>query len=121
MIFNRKKKRLKDLVERASSIGLRAEDRNAMDDFIANHEFGLALDTLVTQLHEYDVEVPLDFYEEVEKLCILYGLQETDYTYLYQVVRDRGKILDPVQEKIYDILKVLKENKKPTEPDSSPD
>ena len=78
-----KKKLLYDLLQVAENSGLRKDDARNVAEFIEHHEFHLAIDTLATQLYEYDITSSAAFLQELKLVCdkIDFPVSEIDYLF----------------------------------------
>ena len=68
------KQLLKSILERAVRLGLPDRDVELAREFLAIHDFGLCLDTVVTQVCEEGVRVDEEFYREVKEAAGKLGL-----------------------------------------------
>lgn len=57
------KRLLKNIITRAEEFNLPAEDIANSRQYLDNNEFGLCLDTIVTQLFEHDIKVDHELYQ----------------------------------------------------------
>lgn len=58
---------LQKIVDKAGSFGLPNADITYAQVFLKNHEFGLCLETIVTQIYEYEIKIDEEFYQLVTK------------------------------------------------------
>ncbi len=79
------------LIQAARTLGLREIDVKYAEKLLLNREYGLAFDTVVTQLYEYDVEINREFFHFVEKIGQRMNLPEGDYSFLAKLIRDDTK------------------------------
>jgi len=75
------------LIEKAALFGLRKEDLDNVKDLIAHHEFGLGLDTLVTQLHEYNIEIDQDTYDMISEVSIKMDIPVEHFSFLKELIK----------------------------------
>jgi hypothetical protein len=68
------KKLLKSILERAGRLGLAQADLDLAQEFLDIHDFGLCLDTVVTQIYEEGVRIDEGFYLEVVEAARKLGL-----------------------------------------------
>lgn len=111
MFFKRKKENLNRLLEIAIESGLREEDSKAVIEFINSKEYGLALDTMVCQLYEYDNEISQSFFDEIQETAKSLGFSKDQYSYLEKNIRVSESIPIAVQDKIGEICSDIKRNK----------
>ena len=65
-----KYKIIEELIIASKHLGLGNNDIKTVQDFLSNYEYGLAFDTLITQLYEYEIEINIDFYKSKGHLLI---------------------------------------------------
>lgn len=68
------KRLLKSILIRAGGLGLRQADLEVAREFLDGHEFGLCLDTIVTQLVEEGTRIDEGTYQEVMEAAKKIGL-----------------------------------------------
>jgi hypothetical protein len=68
------KKLLKSNLERAARLGLPQADVDLAREFLDIHDFGLCLDTVVTQVYEEGLRIDEEFYLEVKEAAGKLGL-----------------------------------------------
>lgn len=59
------KELLYEIIEKAALLGLPDTDISTANEFLDHHEFGLCLDTIITQMYENEVHIDFDFYNMV--------------------------------------------------------
>lgn len=111
MIFSRKKKKLIELLDESIKLGLRKIDSDNVNEFLKNREYGLAFDTIVCQMFEYDNEISQSFYDKVEKTALLLKIDPNDYKFLEKNIRNEHSIPIAVQDKIGEIISEVKNKK----------
>ena len=80
------------LLEAAKILGLSKTDLDSSSDLLKNHEFGLCLDTVATQLYENNIEISNDFYLLVKKIAFKLSLPNEVYSFLKELIREESKI-----------------------------
>ena len=75
------------LIEKAAMFGLGKEDLDSVKDLIAHHEFGLGLDTLVTQLHEYNIEIDQKTYDMINEASIKMEIPTEHYSFMKELIK----------------------------------
>ncbi len=108
MFFNKKKKRLINLIKEGSSFGLAEKDILISKEFVENREYGLAFDHLITQLYEFDIEINKSYYGEIRRYAKLININEDDYIFVQELIRSKDDIPKPVKDGIASVVKNLK-------------
>ena len=67
--------------------GLSNVDRKNIIEFADHNEWGLALDTLCSQIYEYGIVITKDIYEEIKQLGNCMEIDETTWSYLKTLVK----------------------------------
>lgn len=70
------------LIESAEILGLREGDLNTARALSDHGEYGLALDTIVTQLYEWDLEIDQQFFDLVQNMAKRMGISEEEYSFM---------------------------------------
>lgn len=70
------------LIEAAETLGLREEDLNTARELSDHGEYGLALDTIATQLYEFDLEIDQEFYDLVQNMAKRMRISEEEYCFI---------------------------------------
>lgn len=99
------------LIEAANDLGLAGGDINNSKEFLVNREYGLAFDTIVTQLYEYEIEIDSEFYALIVKVAQKMKISENGYSFMIELVRTDAVVPKPVKDKLADILAALEVNK----------
>lgn len=87
MFFSSKKKGLNRLLKLAIEAGLGEDDAQTVDEFIIHKEYGLAFDTIVCQLFEYDNEISPMFYSRIEEVGKSFGYNSEQYDFMKNSIR----------------------------------
>ena len=111
MFFNTKKKKINRLLELAIQLGLQDIDSDNAIEFLNIREYGLAFDTIVCQLYEYDNEISQSFYDEVKKTAKCLNVEKSNYDFLKKNIRKPQSIPIAVQDKIGEIISDVKNRK----------
>ncbi len=82
------KKEILELLERSAKLGLCEESITDARDFVEYNEYELALDTLLVQLYEYDINIDKIFYDLVISLISKMKLNKSRYMYLKELYRN---------------------------------
>ena len=104
------KKIVSALIESAKTIGLNDVDINNSTELLDNREYGLAFDTVITQLYEYEIEIDGEFYEFVVELADKMKISKDKYSFMNELVREGNVIPKPVKDKLARILTTLESN-----------
>lgn len=76
------------LIEKAQELGLPDDDIATAVDLLEHREYALALDTVITQLDEYEISIHREFYQLVIVIAENRQLPEDDYLFLKLLVKD---------------------------------
>ena len=82
------KKLLQTLIDQSETKGLSSSDVNAAKEYLQHHEFGLSLDTIVTQMYEYNVQIDQEFYLQIEQIANMMNIPESEYSYIKKLIGD---------------------------------
>lgn len=63
------KKRISDLLLKAKNLGLSNGDTDVIENFIKNGEFKVAIEWLIDQLYEFDIQIDQDFYDQASEIA----------------------------------------------------
>lgn len=75
------------IIDAVKDTGLGEDDINNAKMLLMNNEHGLAFDTILTQLYEYEVEIDAEFYDLVVQAARKMKLFEDDYLFIKELVR----------------------------------
>ena len=98
------------LIEAAKVLGLGDLDINNSIGLLENREYGLAFDTVITQLYEYEIEIDRDFYDLIVKVAQKMGIEEGAYSFMIEMVRSENIVPKSVKDKLAEILTLLESN-----------
>ncbi len=76
-----------DLIEAARELGLGDFDINNSKELLENMEYGLAFDTIITQLYEYEIEIDNEFYALIVKVAQILEISEEGYSFMVELIR----------------------------------
>ena len=110
MFFNKRKKILRKLLNRFSSL-VSEEDRNTCEEFLDNNEYFLCYDTLVTQIYEYDKEITVEEYNFFENAARELKLNTNEFVILKELIRSETHIPKTVKNNLGQIIDNVKRNK----------
>lgn len=80
------KKMIYTLINSVEVLKLTKEDIDNSKEYLENREYGLAFDTVITQLYEYEVEIGVEFYELVSEIGRKMKIDEKEYSYLKELI-----------------------------------
>lgn len=104
------KKIVSALIEAAKELGLGDVDINNSTELLENREYGLAFDTIITQLYEYEIEIDDEFYELIVKSAHNMKISEDGYLFMKELVRAENVVPKPVKDRLAEILATLEPN-----------
>ena len=78
--------KVRAFVDRATELGLRAEDRAYAVEMLANNEWGPAFDIVVIQLFEYGIEIDGDFLRFAHEIGDEMKIERREYEFLEKLV-----------------------------------
>ena len=73
-------------MDRATELGLRAEDRANAVEMLDNNEWGAAFDIVVIQLFEYGIEIDDDFLRFAHEISDEMKIERREYEFLEKLV-----------------------------------
>ncbi len=101
------KKTVSALIEAAKELGLGDVDINNSTELLENTEYGLAFDTIITQLYEYEIEIDGEFYELIAKSAHKMKISEDGYSFMKELVRSENVVPKLVKDRLAEILATL--------------
>jgi hypothetical protein len=75
------------LIDEASKIGLSSIDVNNAQELLEHKEYGLAFDTIITQLYEFEIEIEQDFYDLIVKNAQKMEISEKEYSFMKELIK----------------------------------
>jgi ankyrin repeat protein len=93
-MFNwfKKKKSLKDqvlsLLRIAEILGLNQRNLDNSKEYLEYNEYGLCFDILITQMHEYNIEIDNEVYLLISDIAAKMRLPAEEYSFMQELVRD---------------------------------
>jgi hypothetical protein len=88
--MSKKSKMIAELIEEARVLGAREEDLRNSQEHLEYNEYGLSLDVLTTQMHEYDVPINEGFYKKVIAIAKLLEMDESEFSFLLSMIEGRN-------------------------------
>ena len=92
------------LIDASSVLGLNENDLISSKELFFNKEYGLAFDTIITQLYEYEIEIDVEFYDLIESIAKKMNISEEEYSYMKELIRDEKVVPKSVKDKLSEIL-----------------
>ena len=92
------------LINAASELGLNKHDINNALNLLENREYGLAFDTIITQLYEYEIEIDNEFYSLIVKVALQMEIPEDKISFMKELIQFKTVIPKLVKEKLAEIL-----------------
>jgi hypothetical protein len=100
----KEKKIVSALINAAEELGLGNIDINNSIELLDNMEYGLAFDTIITQLYEYEIEIDEEFYELIDKSAKKMNISNNSYSFMNELIRGKNKVPTPVKNRLSQIL-----------------
>ncbi|TWF39718.1 hypothetical protein FHW36_105157 [Chitinophaga polysaccharea] len=97
------------LIDAAGALGLSKVDLDNATILSNSHEYGLAFDTIVTQLYEYDTDIDIEFYNLVVDVAQKMRIPENTYSFIRELIRDKNVVPKSVKDKLAEILHLLED------------
>lgn len=91
-MFNLKQKKALIILTKAIALGLRTNDIENIEELIYYNEYGLAMDTIASQLFEYEVTVSADFYINFNVFVHELKIDFSKYKYLFNLIYDKENV-----------------------------
>jgi len=109
-LFNRKslKDQVLSLLSIAKILGLNQRDINKAAEYIAYREYELCFNILITQMHEYNIEIDNDLYLLISDIAAKMKLTVEEYSFMKELVRNEHQIPKAVKDELGKIIKSLK-------------
>jgi hypothetical protein len=87
MLNNRLKKEFNNLLTMLDKTSFRKEDKAAVEDLINYNEPGVAIETVIDQLHEYNVRITIEIYNQVESIATKMKMKDDIYKDLKELIQ----------------------------------
>lgn len=75
------------MLNEAKTLGLREEDFKSALEYLEYNEWGLAFDTAISQMYEYNIKVDQSFYDRVSEIAAMMKLDEKEFLYMKELIR----------------------------------
>lgn len=79
--------KVRTLILMARELGLPDQDIQNAEEMLQVNEWGVGFDTVVTQMHEYDVTVTEDFVHLAKEIMADMRIEESEYAFLHELSR----------------------------------
>jgi len=87
MLFLKRRKTLKKLIDKVREIGLPEKDVDEALENLYYNEYGLCLDTIVTQLYELSIPINNDIYDSIAHAATIMKIDNTEYSFLKELIK----------------------------------
>lgn len=106
--MNQLNKLVSSFIDIAESLGLSAVDIKNAKDLLEYREYGLAFDTVITQLYEYEVEISSEVYEYIKVIAEMMNMPENEFSFMKELIETNNRVPKPVRDKLVEVLEILK-------------
>lgn len=86
------KKKMETLIAIAKILGLPDINLDYASDFLANNEYGVCYQTIITQLYENDVEIDSNIYLLILKIAKELCLPLSDYSFMECLISEETEV-----------------------------
>ncbi|MCZ2391541.1 MAG: MafI family immunity protein [Acidobacteria bacterium] len=80
-------KKIREFIDRATSLGLPQPDRENAVEFLSYNEWGLAFDLVAAQLFDHGIEIDSEFLRLAREIQKEMHLDEREYAYLDELLK----------------------------------
>jgi hypothetical protein len=88
--MKRLKRKILSLIEIARILKLNDRDVNFALEYLEHNEQGLAFDQIITQMHEYDIEIGNDVYALIQDIAEMMKIPAKDYYFMRELIRSEN-------------------------------
>jgi len=78
---------ISDLISKCSSLGLPEKDCSNAREYLEYNERGLAFDTILTQMLEYDIRIDEAIYRQIESIGKKMSLDAQEYELMAKLIQ----------------------------------
>jgi len=78
---------IRTLAAKCRLLGLPEQDCVNANDFLQYREYGLAFDTILTQMYEFDIPIDTELYQQIETIAQRMSLSAEDYAFMAELIR----------------------------------
>jgi hypothetical protein len=108
MSWFKRRKSIKDqllsLLSIAKLLGLNQRDIDNAAWYIDYQDYELCFDILITQMHEYNIEIGNDVYLLISDIAAKMKLPIEEYSFMQELVRNEHQIPKPVKDELGEII-----------------
>ncbi|WP_353723041.1 MafI family immunity protein [Dyadobacter sp. 676] len=87
MIGKSLNKKVYNLISKCESLGLTEKDCTEARSLLECNEVGLAFDTILTQMYEYDILIDSELYRQIEAIAYGMSLNSEGYEFMSKLIR----------------------------------
>lgn len=81
------RKEVGNLISRCKSLGLPEKDCIEASSFLEYNEFGLAFETILTQMYECNILIELELYRKIQAIAGRMSLKSQQYEFMSELIR----------------------------------
>ncbi len=81
------KKLILELIKSVEFIGLSEIELTTSKEFLENQEYGLAFDTIITQLYEHEIKIDVFIFSLINRIAKRMNLAEEDYIFIKELIK----------------------------------
>jgi hypothetical protein len=81
------KKEIKELLILLDSTDFRKEDKKNAEEYLMYNEWGLSLDTIVSQLYEFDIKISTELFNKIKGIAERMKIPESDFSFLKKLIK----------------------------------
>ncbi|WP_409019474.1 MafI family immunity protein [Dyadobacter sp. CY347] len=78
---------MRNLIFKCESLGLPEKDCIDANSFLEHNELGLAFETILTQMYEYDILIDSELYGQIEAIAGRLSLKSPEYEFMSGLIR----------------------------------
>jgi hypothetical protein len=78
--------KLRSLFQRATEFGISSDGQRIVNEYLEYHEFGLAFDQILYELHEFKIPINSLFYLQIEELATMMDLSKDNYLHMKELI-----------------------------------
>lgn len=82
------KEEIRELLKILENTEFRLEDRKTAEEFLDYNEWGLALDTIIDQLYEYEIKITEGIYNSISAIAKKMEMEESNYIELKKLINE---------------------------------
>lgn len=82
------RRKIRDFIDAAELSGAHKRDAVFSRSLLEHNEYGLAFDTLISQMYEHDIRIENSFYLLIAGIAESMDLHEDAYVYMKELIKD---------------------------------